>query len=408
LTKQTATGTVTINQNRTILRPVFFGTGIFPIIGKVSKGWKKFQGLGKPVFGPEQEAGLTVRERSEQDTTAGIPMRSVGPVRIGGNALEGEVLLPLATYETPLWPSVTRGARVANQSGGLQVVVNDDRMTRSILLEAPDAAAALRISRELTTAERESLRQAAEGSSRFARFLDVQTELAANLIFLRLEMQSGDASGHNMLTNAAEQMQQWILQRFPELQYVSLSGNYCTDKKVSAVNGILGRGKHVTAEAVIPGKICRRYLKTTPEDLVSLNIKKNLVGTMLAGGLRSANAHFANMLLAFYLATGQDAANIVEGSQGLTYAEARGDDLYFAVTVPNIIVGTVGNGKGLDFVRRNLEQLGCTQERAPGENGRRLAAAAAAAVWCGELSLMAALTNRGELMAAHQRLERKG
>lgn len=33
----------------------------------------------------------------------------------------------------------------------------------------------------------------------------------------------------------------------------------------------------------------------------------------MAGGVQSANAHFANMLLAFYLATGQDAANIVEG-----------------------------------------------------------------------------------------------
>ena len=44
---------------------------------------------------------------------------------------------------------------------------------------------------------------------------------------------------------------------------------------------------------------------------------------MLAGGIRSANAHFANMLLAFYLATGQDAANIIEGSQGIVHAEVR-------------------------------------------------------------------------------------
>ena len=66
---------------------------------------------------------------------------------------------------------------------------------------------------------------------------------------------------------------------------------------------------------------------------------------MLAGGIRSANAHYANMLLAFYLATGQDAANIVEGSQGIVHAEVRGKDLYFSTTLPNLIVGSIGAGK---------------------------------------------------------------
>ena len=113
------------------------------------------------------------------------------------------------------------------------------------------------------------------------------------------------------------------------------------------------------------------------------------------------------MLLAFYLATGQDAANIVEGSQGFTHAEARNGDLYFSVTLPNLIVGTVGNGKDLAFVQENLRQLGCLEERMPGANARRLAIICAAAVLCGELSLMAAQTQPHELMAAHLRLERK-
>jgi hydroxymethylglutaryl-CoA reductase (NADPH) len=113
------------------------------------------------------------------------------------------------------------------------------------------------------------------------------------------------------------------------------------------------------------------------------------------------------MLLAFYLATGQDAANIVEGSQGITHAEVREGDLYFSCTLPNIIVGTVGNGKDLPFVGENLARLGCAQERPPGENARRLAVLCAATVLCGELSLLAAQTNPGELMAAHLTIERK-
>jgi len=197
-----------------------------------------------------------------------------------------------------------------------------------------------------------------------------------------------------------------ILEYHPDLKYGSISGNYCSDKKATAVNGILGRGKYVVAELLISKKICKRYLRTTPEKIVQLNIRKNLIGTMLAGGTRSANAHFANMLLGFYLATGQDAANIVEGSQGLTHAEERGGDLYFSVTLPNLIVGTVGNGKGLDFVVENMKRMELTEERASGENAQRLACLCAATVLCGELSLLAAQTNPGELMDAHRRIER--
>ncbi|HSW70995.1 MAG TPA: hydroxymethylglutaryl-CoA reductase, partial [Gammaproteobacteria bacterium] len=141
--------------------------------------------------------------------------------------------------------------------------------------------------------------------------------------------------------------------------------------------------------------------------IVQLHIKKNLMGNIVAGGLRTANAHFANMLLGFYLATGQDVANIIEGSQGMVHAEQREKELYFSVTLPNLIVGSVGSGKDLAFVRENLDILGCLKERAPGVNARRLAIIAAATVLCGELSLLAAQTNPGELMGSHLKWERK-
>jgi hydroxymethylglutaryl-CoA reductase (NADPH) len=114
------------------------------------------------------------------------------------------------------------------------------------------------------------------------------------------------------------------------------------------------------------------------------------------------------MLLALYLATGQDAANIVEGSQGTTWAEAQPDSLYFSVTLPNVVVGTVGAGKALPWVRQHLQLLGCTSGSEPGRAAQRLAMIAAAVVLCGELSLLAALTNPGELVRTHLRLERAG
>lgn len=340
------------------------------------------------------------------DSVAPVPLRWVGPVRISGNVMTGETEVPLATYESPLWPSVRRGARLSTMvEGGIRATLVDERMSRSVLLEADDAGVALAAWQHLTS-RREELAAVVSGSSRFARLVDMHVQIAANLLFVRFELTTGDASGHNMVTNAADKLMDHVLATVPGVRYGSVSGNYCSDKKATAVNGILGRGKNVVTEIVLPRRLVERFLHTTPEAVVQLNIRKNLIGTMLAGGLRSANAHYANMLLAFYLATGQDAANIVEGSQGLTHAEVRDGDLYFSCTLPNLIVGTVGNGKGLDFVEENLTRLGCREEREPGDNARRLAVLCAATVLCGELSLMAAQTNPGELMAAHLTLER--
>lgn len=334
-----------------------------------------------------------------------VPMKHVGPLKIVSEQGILEVVVPLATFESPLWPSVGRGARVTHLVDGIRCVVLRENMTRSILFEVSDAITAVKIARdlELRHAEMNSL---VKQSSKFAELQDWSVQIVGNLIFIRFAFSTGDAAGHNMATKAAELLQNHLLKIYPELQYVSISGNYCTDKKVSAVNGILGRGKYVVADVLIPREICVSRLRATPEQIVALNIKKNLIGSIIAGGVRSANAHYANMLLGFYLATGQDVANIVEGSQGITHAEVQNDALYFSVTLPNIIVGTVGAAKDLEQVAANLAALGCMEQRSPGDNARRLAIIAAATVLCGELSLLAAQVNQGELMRCHVTMER--
>ena len=332
-------------------------------------------------------------------------MRTIGPVKIISPHIEDQVKVSLATYETPLWASTNRGAKVSREAGGIHAVIVDERMTRSVLFEASDAATALQIVREVQSRQDEVAAVIAE-TSRFTKLLAINFQIVGRLLYLRLECSTGDAAGHNMTTNAADHVMNWMLSQYKNLRYISVSGNFCVDKKVSAVNGILGRGKYVIAEINIPRVICRQILKTTPEKIVELNIKKNLLGTNVAGGIRTANAHFANILLALYLATGQDAANIIEGSQGFVHTEMRNDELYFSTTLPSVIVGTVGAGKNLEFVRDNLEMLGCTEKREVGENARRLAVVVAATVLCGELSLLAALTNQGELMRTHLSLER--
>lgn len=335
-----------------------------------------------------------------------IPLEWVGPILFAGPEVEGELEVPLATYESPLWPSVQRGALVTRKAGGIRACIIDERMTRSIAVQAKDVVHAHKAYNNLFNKKAE-IAKVAEATSSHLTFLDMHMQLVGNLIYIRLEMKTGNASGHNMVTKASDAVLQWILKTYNELSYVSISGNFCTDKKVSAVNGILGRGKNVVADVLIPQSLITKVLKTTPEAIVELNIKKNFIGSILAGSIRSSNAHFANMLLALYLATGQDAANIVEGSQGIVHTEVQDGSLYFSVSIPNIIVGTVGAGKNLDFVYENLKRLGCKDARPDSLNARRLAIIAAATCLCGELSLLAAQTNPGELVHTHMRLERQ-
>lgn len=346
--------------------------------------------------------------QKNDDLLTPIPTRWVGPMRLSGNIVEEEAIdFPLATYETPLWASCTRGAKVSQYcDGGIVIHAISSTMSRSIVLEGDHAGVLLAVLQQI---EQDDLQKVVAETSRFAQLQGMHSEIVGNLLYLRFAFFTGDASGHNMVTKACDALMRYFLETYPQLRYRSISSNFCTDKKVSAVNGILGRGHRMVAEMLIPEKICQRLLRTSAEKMVALNLAKNYVGSNLAGSLRSANAHFANMLLASYLATGQDAANIIEGSQGFVHCENRNGDLYFSCTFPNLIVGSVGNGKGnqTQEVEERLRLLGCREERAAGQNAQRLAALIAGITCCGELSLLAAQTNPGELIRAHLTLERQ-
>lgn len=340
-----------------------------------------------------------------------IPTRIIEGLNINHLGRNEQVDFPISTYETPLFASIKRGVKVSKVHP-ISVVVLSDCMTRSVIFQCKSVIEVQRLAAFLEEqCASGKLQEIVATTSHHCKILDVENQIVGNLVYVRFAYDTGEAAGHNMTTIATNAVAKWAVENCGmDVKYISNSGNTCCDKKVSAINSIRGRGKHVVAEAVISRQTCNELLKTTPEKMVELNNKKNLIGSVLGGSVCSANAHYANMLAALYLPLGQDVANIVEGSQGITYCEVNSDgDLYFSVSLPNIICGCVGNGKNFGFVRENLKTIGCISDNGILIDGasKRMAAIIGAVVWCGELSLMAALTNQDELVKSHLVLERK-
>ena len=113
------------------------------------------------------------------------------------------------------------------------------------------------------------------------------------------------------------------------------------------------------------------------------------------------------MLAAFFIATGQDPAHVVEGSLGVTCIEPRGPESVFAsIFMPDVPLGAIGGGTQLDTQREALALLGVSPDpERRGEAVMRLAEIVGAVVLAGELSLMAAFTSQ-DLARAHEKLAR--
>uniref|UniRef100_A0A0B7BAU7 3-hydroxy-3-methylglutaryl coenzyme A reductase n=1 Tax=Arion vulgaris TaxID=1028688 RepID=A0A0B7BAU7_9EUPU len=330
------------------------------------------------------------------------------PVGVAGPLLLDGVLyhVPMATTEGCLVASTNRGCRALEQSNGVTSTVTNDGMTRGPVVRFPTAARASVVKQWLEIPDNFDLvKECFDATSRFARLKKLHIGQAGRSLYIRFVSTTGDAMGMNMLSKGSEKSLNMLIETFPDMEIISLSGNYCTDKKPAAINWIEGRGKSVVCEAIVKSHVVKNMLKTTVPALVELNISKNLVGSAMAGSIGGFNAHASNIVTALYIAAGQDPAQNIASSNCLMLMEATGplnDDLHISCTMPSIEVGTVGGGTVLPPQAACLEMLGVkgSNNENPGENARRFARIVCGTVLAGELSLMSALA-AGHLVKSH-------
>ena len=330
---------------------------------------------------------------------AQVPIGLAGPLRVNGRHAQGDFYVPLATTEGTLVASYNRGMRLLTAAGGVKATVVDDRMQRAPVFVLGDAEAAQEFGAWLRE-HHEAITAAAESTTRTGRLLQIEQYAVGPLLYLRFDYSTGDAAGQNMVGRATLAACEWIVEHHPAAPRFMLSGGIDTDKKHSALNALQTRGKRVVAEVTLPANLLREQMGVDPQTLFWAR-QLSQTGAFLA---RSSNngAHAANALAALFIATGQDVANVAESHAAIVYTQLLDSgDYYWSITLPALIVATVGGGTGLATQRECLELLGCYGEG----RAHKFAEICAAVVLAGEISLGCAVL-AGDWVSSHERLGR--
>ncbi|MBI3486264.1 hydroxymethylglutaryl-CoA reductase [Candidatus Daviesbacteria bacterium] len=324
-----------------------------------------------------------------------IPLGIAGPINIQGQ----KYFIPLATTEGALVASINRGMKAINLSVGVDVNMELVGISRGPVFKTSGIKHSQKVKAWIKSHFLE-LNELATQTSLHIKLLKVDFESFGKNLFVRFSYDTKDAMGMNMVTIATLEIVKEIEQKC-QVSCVSLAGNFDIDKKPAWLNFINGRGRKVWAEVVIKKEVVKQVLKTTPEKIAEIVYRKCLLGSIASGSL-GFNAHFANIIAAIFIATGQDLAQVVEGSLGVTTAEElENGDLYFSIYLPSLEIGTVGGGTKLPSQNEALKILGVEGEGKADEFAKIIAATTLA----GELSLIASLAE-GTLASAHQKYGR--
>lgn len=366
----------------------------------VARRWRLLPGEARDALWSGGE--LTGYSRNIENVigAVSVPVGVAGPLRVNGCAASGDYYVPLATTEAALVASYMRGCQLLSESGGCSTLILAEGVSRapglvfSNLREVGEFVA-------WALGQKEAFRREAEATTHHGKLLDMRLTVEGNHVYLIFEYFTADAAGQNMVTIATQAVCDFIRDHSPvRAKHIFVEANLSGDKKASAQSFQTVRGRKVAAECRIPAENLARRLHTDAAALKEY-WRMSALGGVLSGTI-GVQGHYANGLAALFLATGQDVACVSEAAVGVTRFEAKADgSLYACVTLPNLIMGTVGGGTGLPAQAACLDILGL---RGAG-HARALTEVAAALALAGELSIIGALA-AGHFTRAHEKLAR--
>lgn len=331
-----------------------------------------------------------------------IPLGVAGPLRIQSSLQKREVYVPMSTTEGALVASVNRGAKALSESDGVLVESEYVGATRGPVFRIENLQKRQELLKFLD-AKFTDLQKVAASTSNHLKLLSYETSGVGRYQYVRFYFDTQDAMGLNMITIATDAVAKYI-KKAVGIDCISLSGNFCVDKKPAWQNFINKRGRIVRAEAIIKKSVLEQTLKTTAFAAYQVWLAKCLLGGVMAGSM-GYNAHAANVIAAIFIATGQDPAHVVEGSLAMTTAEiVNKNDLYVNVYIPGLMVGTIGGGTVLATQNEALSIMGVAGGNR-GKNAQKFSEIIASAVLAGEISLLSSLEQQ-TLAQAHKKLGR--
>jgi len=354
---------------------------------------------GKRITGIENKIG-----------GAFTPLGFAGPLKINGEFAKGDFIIPLATNEAALIAGCNRGVAAINMSNGATTIITRNMMTRAPVVETESIGKANELVRKMPVLLPE-LKKSVEGKSKYTRLIDIKPYQMNRFVWLRCMFQTGNAMGMNSVTKHSAEIIKKIQKKF-DVKLIALSGNLCTDKKSTHINVLEGRGKSVECEVTLSSSVIKKIWNSSAQAIDKVNKIKNWYGSGLAGTFTGFNSNAANTVAAFFIATGQDPAEITESCScfdvtTLVHEKDGSTGLRFNITMPSIEVGAIGGGMYFGTAKECLAMLGATDNDATGSsNACKVAEILAAAVCAQEINLLGTLANKFELAESHMSLAR--
>ena len=349
--------------------------------------------IGSHSFDPEAMRGNIENPIG----VAQVPLGVAGPVFVHGQHARGLFYVPMATTEGALIRSYERGMVALTRAGGVQTALLEDENQIAPTFFFEDVHSARAFS-EWAPQHLAEMQAVAATTTRHGKLTGVKCYQIGRQVLANFGFSTGDAQGMNMIVKSADAVCSWIQSHFPISRYLIFSG-LCSEKRPSGFVMTRGKGKRVTAGALLPHDVLKLYLHVSADQLFQV-WHSTVIGHLQAGAI-GYNAHYANGLTAIFIATGQDVANVVNAACGVTNFELHPDGLFVSATLPALTVATVGGGTALPTQREALEIMGCYGTG----KAKKFAEVVAAAVLGGEISMGAAIAS-GEFVAAHEQYGR--